>query len=144
MDYFRWWEAFWYTIQAGFSVGFGVLYEISDISKLFTIFLTLCGSSFIVLYIALIIQSSFDSMNVYRCSVEAWFKSAAKERDSHLTFSEFHAFLLVKNYDISLERAKAFFETIDVDGMGYITIEQWTSYYDKRGCCYMSCSFFDQ
>lgn len=144
VDHFTWWEAFYYTVQAGFSVGFGVLYEISDTSKLFTIFLTLCGSSLIVLWIALVIQSSFDSMNAYRRSVEAWFKSASKGRNSHLTFNEFHAYLLVKNYDISLERAKSLFGTIDVYGKGWITIQQWTRYYDRRGCCYKSCSFFDQ
>eukprot|EP00929_Paragymnodinium_shiwhaense_P083351 TRINITY_DN44371_c0_g1_i1.p1 TRINITY_DN44371_c0_g1~~TRINITY_DN44371_c0_g1_i1.p1 ORF type:complete len:454 (-),score=74.69 TRINITY_DN44371_c0_g1_i1:476-1837(-) len=40
-------QSFYYSVQAGLSIGFGLLAETNDYSRLYTVFHIICGSSFI-------------------------------------------------------------------------------------------------
>jgi len=132
-DGFRWWQAFYYAVQAGFSVGFGTLTEGNDLSRLFTICVTLCGSSLIVSGISLILKNGMENLNLYRRSVEACFTAADKGGTGELTLYEFHAFLLGNGYQVSTREAKKLFEKIDIHKRCAITKSEWLEYYNNYG-----------
>jgi len=132
-DGFRWWQAFYYAVQAGFSVGFGALTEGNDLSRLFTIFVTLCGSSLIVSGISFILKKGMGNLNLYRRSVEACFTAADKDGTGELTLCEFHAFLLGNGYLVSTREAKKLFKKIDIHKTGAITKSEWLEYYNNYG-----------
>jgi len=132
---FRWWQAFYYTVQAGFSVGFGIVPNKPEVSRAVTIVIVLCGSSLIVFCIALMLQSSMNNMNLYRRAVEDTFAVADKDMTGELTFSEFHAFLMAEkgeDFDFSRKEAKRLFDRIDTRKTGAITLDEWSAYLDEN------------
>lgn len=60
VEYLSWTlgQSFYYSVQAGLSIGFGLLSETKDSSRLFTVFYILTGSSFIVGALVYFIQLS--------------------------------------------------------------------------------------
>lgn len=63
-------QSFYYSVQAGLSIGFGLLSETSDRSRLFTVFYILSGSSFIVGALVYFIQLSLSKQESFQSEEE--------------------------------------------------------------------------
>lgn len=134
----------YYALQAGFSIGYGVVKEPDEASRLFTVFLNLLGSLAIMWFLNIIVGIYIEKQKKYLdSSSKTLFTNIDGDGDGLITLAELKHWLLTQNkYTLMFEDAEHIFHEIDSDDNGTITLDEFISFVNKQKSCLIRLKLF--